>query len=313
MKRLLPGIAFALAAAIGCADGGMEIPTVELGGSAGARLMNGQARTPVEAYEKAYAGLSRAHYNVRRNLEPRGQNEFAAREAMGSIVRCLEVMRACVPGSGQPKFDPYILRYRDWQKALENGTWGGSFLTDFERSERDVKTTFSPAATDLLVEFPAAPGTKPAAPKPPADTGLTPDKVELPVVQPPPAAEPAPTTPKPSPPAPVRPAPPAAPALSARLLYKAWSAAHDDLIAAYREKKPCKVKYDDVVESLRLLKEQLGGDKASKLQIYIDYYGDINDKTKSFTALPEKTTEKDVVDELEVAARVIRKEFNPDK
>ena len=40
---------------------------------------------------------------------------------------------------------------------------------------------------------------------------------------------------------------------------------------------------------------------------------DVNEKTKGFTALPEKTTEKDVIDELEVAARVIRKRFGPDK
>lgn len=307
MKRLLPALTLALAAVFGCADGGMEIPTVELGGSGGARLMNGTAKTPVEAYEKAYASLTRAHFNVRRNLEARGQNEFAAREAMTSVLRCLEVMRACVPDAGQAKFDPYMIRYRDWHKSLENGTWGGSFLTEFDRSEREVKAAFDPAVTDILVEFPGA--RKPAAAaKGPPETGLSPDKVEVPAARNPAPPDPAPSKPE------VRPAPPPpAPAVSSRLLYKAWSAAHDDLIAAYKERKPAKARYDDVAESLKLLKAQLAGEKATKLQIYIDYYAEIHDKTKSFTALPEKTTEKDIIDELEVAARVIRKEFNPDK
>ena len=303
MKRLLPAIALA---ALGCADGAMEIPTVELGGSGGARLMNGQARTPGEAYDKAYAALTRSHYNVRRNLEPRGQNEFAAREAMSSIIRSLEIMRACVPDTAYPKFDAYLVRYRDWHKMLENGTWGGSFLSEFERSEREVKAELNPAGAEVLVEFPRARPAKPAK-GPAADPDLSPDKVEVP------ERKPAAAEPPPSKPVEAKPPPPAAPAVSPRLLYKAWSAAHDDLIAAYKEKKPCKEKYDDVAESLRLLKAQLGPEKATKLQIYIEYYADIHDKTKGFTMLPEKTTEKDVIDELDVAARVIRKEFNPDK
>src|SRR6187401_2360461 len=100
MRRLFPSLAIALFVAAGCAAGGMEIPTVELG-SGGARLMQGNSRSPIDAYEKAYSKLGRAHYNVRRNLETRGQNEFGAREAMGNILRCLEVMRACVPAADQ--------------------------------------------------------------------------------------------------------------------------------------------------------------------------------------------------------------------
>jgi hypothetical protein len=305
MRRLFPGIALALSIAAGCADGGMEIPTVELG-SDGARLMNGSSRSPVEAYEKAYSNLGRAHYNVRRNLEPRGQNEFGAREAMGNIIRCLDVMRACVPNAGQAKFDPYLARYRDWLKSLEDGTWGGSFLTEFDRTEREVKTAFSPSETEILAEFPKA-----ATTAKPAGSELTPDKVEVPTARP--SAPPPPTAPKPAEPVKAKPEPePASPAAS-RVLYKAWNSAHDELVAAYKDKKPCKPKYDELLESLKLFKAQLPADKASKLQIYIEFYGDIDEKTKGFTVLPEKTTEKDVVDELEVAARMIRKAFNPEK
>jgi hypothetical protein len=304
MNRLLPGLALALSLALGCADG-IEIPTVELGGSGGARLMNGQSKSPADAYDKAYSQLSRAHYNVRRNLDSRSQNQFGAREAMKQIVHALETMRVCVPAAGQPQFDPYLAKYGDWLKELENGTWGGSFLTDFERTEREVRSKFNPASTEVLAEFPHAPGAPKAAPGKPADTALSPDQVEVPAAKNPPPAEPVKAAPPPP--------PPANPVASTRILYKAWSAAHDDLIAGYREKKACKANYNDVVESLRLMKAQLPGEKATKLQIYIDYYGGVEEKTKGFSALPEKTTEKDIVDELDVAARVIRKEFNPDR
>jgi len=295
MKRLLPGAFLVLSAAFGCADG-VEIPPVEIG-AGGARLMNGQAKTPAEAYEMAYAYQTRAHLNVHRNLETRSQNLVGARDAMELIVRALQVMRTCVPEPDRPKYEPYIAKYGAWLKDLENGTWGGSFLTDFERTEHEVKSKFNPSANAVLSEFPKSQ----PPPSVKGEPALTPDKVEVPQARTP-AEEPV--KPKVEPPAPT---------VSSRLLYKAWSAAHEDLIGAYKDKKECKAKYDDVAESLRLLKAQLTGDKASKLQIYIEYYAGIDEKTKGFTSLPEKTTEKDIVDELEVAARVIRKEFNPDK
>src|SRR6185295_11099910 len=70
MNRRFPGLALLLSLAWGCADS-VEIPTVELGGSGGARLMNGHAKSPSEAYDNAFTQLSRGHYNVRRNLETR--------------------------------------------------------------------------------------------------------------------------------------------------------------------------------------------------------------------------------------------------
>jgi len=302
MKRQLPGIALAVSLAWGCGGGAVEIPTLELGGAGGARLMNGTAKTPSEAYENAYSQLTRAHYNVRRNLDGRSQNQYGAREAMKQIVGCLETMRTCVVPAGQAPFDPYLVRYAGWVKELDNGTWGGSFLTDFDRTEREVKSKFNPAGTELLAEFPSAPAKKPE-PRRPADPLLTPDQIEVPVSK----------TPAPAEPAPPKPAEPARSDASLRLLYKAWSAAHVELLTGVREKKPCRPKYEEVVESLRLMKAQVSDERASKIQIYIEYYGAVDEKTRGFSALPEKTTEKDIVDELEVAARVIRKEFNPDK
>jgi hypothetical protein len=289
MKRLLPAVALSLAAAWGCSGGAVEIPTVELGGADGARLMNGQAKAPADVYDNAYAQLTRAHYNVRRNLDSRSQNHLAAREAMKQIVGCLEVMRACVPDADRARFNPYLERYAGWQTEVEKGTWGGSFLTDFDRAERELKSRFSPSATEVLAEFP---GSAPRKPEP-ASPAKRPGTAE--------ASKPAPADPE------------GAPKVSVRVLFKAWSAAHADLVAAYREKAVCKAKYEDVIESLRAMKVQLAGDPAAKLQIYIDYYGGVDEKTRGFTALPEKTSEKDILDELDVAARVIRKEFNPEK
>jgi hypothetical protein len=302
MKRQFPAVVLTLCIAWGCGGGAVEIPTFEVGGAGGARLMNGAAKTPAEAYDNAYSQLTRAHYNVRRNLDGRSQNQYGAREAMKQIVGCLETMRSCVPPADRERFDPYVGRYGGWVRELDLGTWGGSFLTDFDRTEREVKSKFSPAGTAMLAEFPAPPA--PEKLRRPADSGLVSDTVELPVAKTPSPGEAA--APKPA-------EPPPDPAASQRALYKAWSASHDDLVASYKEKKPCRQKYEDIVAALRLLKAQLQGDRASKLQIYIDYYGGVDEKTKGFSVLPEKTSEKDIVDELDIAARVIRKEFNPDK
>jgi hypothetical protein len=311
MKRLLPGLAGLLLAAA-CSDA-PEIPPIEVGGPEGIRLMNGQARTPLEAYDMAYSVLGRHHRDVHRNLEPRGRNLVGAETAMRSIVRSLHTMRALAAPAERPKFDPYVTRYQGFLRDLERNTWGGSFLASLEVSEREVKSKFHPREVDILAEFPAssdpaAAGKPSAAPPAGPEAAVPADKVEAPP-QKPSAAPPAPPAAKPA----DAPAAPAPPGVSPRLSYKAWDRSHDELVEAYKARKDCRAKYGDVTEALRLLKSQQSGERAAKLQIYIDYYAAIHEKTQAFTALPEKTTEKDIVDELDVAARVIRKEFNPDK
>ncbi|HEV3027943.1 MAG TPA: hypothetical protein VG457_10245 [Planctomycetota bacterium] len=303
MNRLSPGIALFLAWSWGC-TGGAEIPPVEIGGPSGARLMNGQPKSPSESYENAYAQLTRAHYNVHRNLDARGQNQLGATEAMSLIIRCLQTMQSCVASADRAPFDPYIARYTGWQKDIEHGTWGGAFLTDLERTEREVKSRFNPGTVHVLAEFGGAVKPEPIpvkAQEPP----FFPDKVEVPVLKKPDGPE--------APKQPALDAPTVNSAATLKLLYKTWDRAHDDLVAAYKDKKDCAPKFEDVIAALRLLKDQHGIEQANFLQIYLNYYADICEKTKTFTALPEKTTEKDILDELDVAARVIRKRFNPDK
>jgi hypothetical protein len=317
MIRSLPGIALLLGLAA-CSDSA-ELPTVELGGPSGARLMTGGARTPYEAYDFAYSNLSRQHYNVTRNLDSRSRNLYGARVSMESILASLETMKTLSLPAEHARFDAVLARYRGWHKDVERDTWGGSFLNDFDVSRRELLQRFHPADVQLVADLPGtAPAAKPApvapapapGPAPPVDPK---DRAEAPLKPP---ATPAPQPPPPverTPAATPQPTPPT-PGISPRLLFRAWDRAHDDLVEAYKAKKDCREKYADVQEALRLLKSQLPADKQAKLQFYLDYYASINEKTKEFKALPdEKTRESDIVDELNMAARVIRKDLNPEK
>jgi hypothetical protein len=313
MKHALAGL---FVMALGC-SGGAEIPPVEIGGESGARLMNGQAKTPFDAYDMAYSQITKQHQNVRRCVDPRTKNLFGAQEALREIIRSLQTMRSLVIESDQPKFDPYLVRYKAWLGAVEKDTWGGSFLSDLEASEREIKSRFYPGTTAIVSEFPASmakeipPAPPPAPPQArhdapadiPEDRVHAPPKRSLPSSEPP-SARPTLATP-----------PASAPedsSVSFGLFYSAWDRTHDGLVEYYKAKKDCRARFERLMEALRHMKNLLPRDRAAKLQIYIDYYGAVSEKTKSFTTLPEKTAERDIIDELEVAARVIRKEFNPD-
>jgi hypothetical protein len=157
-----------------------------------------------------------------------------------------------------------------------------------------VKTTFNPSSVKVLAEFPKAGRRRSAR--------AHADKVEVPQAQDRhgggPEARPEP--------------PPTPPVVQTRILFKAWSAAHDDLVAAYKDKKACKAKFDDVVDRSVCSRASSPATRRAAPDLP-RLLRRIDEKTKTFTALPEKTSEKDIVDELDVAARVIRKEFNPDR
>jgi len=301
MKHALPGIA--LLVFLGCSDTS-EIPALELGGD-GPRLMTGGGRTPAEAYEIAYSRLHRQHYDVLRNLEGRSQNLYAARVSLDAIAQNLETMKSLAGPSDRPRFDPYIARYRSWASDVAANRWGGSFTQEVERSEYELKAKLSPSNVEIAGEAPAVAAAPVAARPAPGPSVSVPDDKAVtpgPRPEPPPAAAPAP-------------APAPANVSNARLFYKAWDRSHDDLVALYKAKKDCRAAYEDVIGALKQLHANTDPRKRGKLELYLDYYGAIHDKTKGFTALPEgeKIAEKDIVDELDVAARVIRKEFNPEK
>jgi len=295
MKRAAASILLVLGT--GCSS--LEVPPIEIGGG-GVRLRDGKARDVQDAYLNAYSDLGRQHYNVRRNLESRGQNLYGACGAMERIVQLLETMQSLVVPAQKVWFDPVLARYRGWLKDIERNSWGGSFLQEFEHSEREVKSKFHPDH----VEIAAAPPPGPPEPAPPAGPAeAAPGRDPAPA---PPAAEPPP----PGKPAPPPPSPPGG--VPARLLYKAWEQAHEDLVSAYKAKKDTKAPYRDVLEALRHLKAARPGKPAEILEYWIGWYHRIHETTRGFTALPENATEQDVLEELNVAARVLRKEFHPD-
>jgi hypothetical protein len=317
MKRLLAGLAL-LALHLGCS--GSELPTVELGGG-GVRVMNGQGRTPLEAYDIAYSTFTRQHHSLRRSLDSASRNLFAARSSLEESIKALKIMQSIAVEADRPKFEPFVAKYAEFLKEMERGTWGGSWSGHLDLAERDARAKLHPNQINVPESWAteaqtsatpkaSAPVKTPEAPAKPSGDVVSADKVEIPAARPatpaatpPPSASTSPAPPKPSPPA----------GVSIRLLFKAYDRAHDDLVATYKDKKDCRQAYDDVVQSLRLLKDAAPAEKAAKIQIYLDYYADLQQKTRGFTILPEKTSEKDVVEELGVAARVLRKELNPDR
>lgn len=307
MRLFLPGIVLALF--LGCSE--THLPTIAVGGSDGARLMNGDARSVQEAYDQAFTSLGRYHHTIRKNLQKRDPNHYAAKVAVQHILENLAFMRSLVTPETQQAMDPYLAKYKKWYDALNGNRWGGSFFNDLNQAEREVKSRFNPH--DVAYARPQAPEAEtapaPAAAPPPARTAAAPDptlpsdRVDLPAEG---GAEPAPRAP--DSPAPAAPAP----AVSPRLLFKAWAQAHEDLVEAYRQKQDCGARYNDVMEALGHMKRPLQGARALKMQTYIDFYVQIHRKTEGFTSLPEKTSAEDIINELKVAAGVVKAEFNPD-
>ena len=318
MNRL-PGIVLLVLVA-GC--GGFEVPPVELGSSGGARLMTGGGKNPEEVYENAYAQLTKQHLIVRRSLEPRSRNLYGAAASMQSILDAFATMRSLVSPADQARMDPFIAQYVEWKRDIERDTYG-SFLSDFERAERRVKEAFDIGRVELVAALPAAsapketvsaPAPKPAEKAPPREnTPVIPSDMAVP---PPRTSRPVAEVPAPKPAEKAPDAPPAAaPVASGRIYFKAWKSSHLDLVEAYKAnpRPDCRAPYDDVIESLRLLKATLGADRAQKLQIYMDFYAGLNEKTKTFKALPDKTTEQEILGELHIISENVRREFNPDK
>jgi hypothetical protein len=309
--RHVRGIALSLfASALGC-SGTAEFPT--FGGRG-------------DPYDTEYNRVLRQHLNVRRNLEARGRNLYGARLSMESILSSLEAMKAMVAPADQPLFDRYLERYREFHKRVAQDTWGGSFLTEFDQSESEIRTRLHPDHVQVVAEPAPPPRTaaRAAPPPPPLPRESSPeipaDKVEVPSSParpaPPPSGTPGQPGPseKPKAPPPPVPPPPAAPAEEmARLLYRSWDHSHGDLVETYRAKKDCRPKYDDLKKSLDLLKAQIPRERAERLQVYIACYAGIHERTRGFTVLPDKATEKEVADELNVVATWIRRDFNPDR
>jgi hypothetical protein len=87
---------------------------------------------------------------------------------MERIVESLQTMQSASKLSARPRFDPYLDKYRGWLLDLERDRWGGSFLLELDRAEREVKSLFDPASAEIAA---GEPSPAPAGTRPPADTG----------------------------------------------------------------------------------------------------------------------------------------------
>ena len=149
MKRLIPGLALLLCA--GCANRG--VPTIEIGGSNGTRLMNNKAQDEAEAYEILFTGLTKQNIDVRLSLESqkKKRNLFSAGKAMRNILTRITRMRSLVTPESQADFDPYIAKYSKWAKSLEKKSWSGSLTSLFNRAEKEVRSRFHPSKVAIAV------------------------------------------------------------------------------------------------------------------------------------------------------------------
>ena len=56
---------------------------------------------------------------------------------------------------------------------------------------------------------------------------------------------------------------------------------------------------------------RLSGNDAGKLRSYREFYEGIRKNTSGFTKLPEKTSAEDILQELEIVARWIKRAYKP--
>ena len=67
----------------------------------------------------------------------------------------------------------------------------------------------------------------------------------------------------------------------------------------------------DLTEALDLMQARLSGKDVEKFRSYRQFYEGIRNSTSGFTSLPEKTSREDILQELEVVARWIKRAFDP--
>ena len=109
-----------------------------------------------------------------------------------------------------------------------------------------------------------------------------------------------------------KPAPPPAPAkkpgsAKLKILVESWEEVHQDLVKAFSEGKSGKDLSQEAAAALRLMKARIGGKPADRIQFCIECYADISKRTDAFTRVPAGQTREEVVAELNLAARAVRR------
>lgn len=312
MKRLA-GTAL-LAAFAACSGGQLpEIPTVQVN-DGGVRLMT-DAKTPFEAYEKAYSDMTRRHLEIRRSLGPNG-SRIAVESAAAKIVQNLVIMRGVLVRPEPSTIDPYLAFYGEVEKLAKQGRIGGDWVTKIDQKEKEIKLRFAIRDVEVISEFPKKDETSKTQPKnetrteekkgddlpPPKEkkdeTTSTQNKSDEPVKEPKKdtTSDPPPTKDD---------------GVTYRLLFKAWQKSHEDLCAAFKARQNVKERYEEVLESLRGMRKHLSAKDGERLQVYIAFYEKIHEDTKGFTSVPQGAKDEDVLNDLRIVSSGIAKDFDP--
>ncbi len=310
MKRLAWTAILSFFVACG-ADKLPEIPTLQVDGS-GVRFMT-DARTPFEAYDKAYSDLTRQHINIRRDLVPNG-NRYAVESSAARIVHDLGIMKSVLVNPEPASLDPYIEFYREFEKLAKQNRVAGNWVTQLDQKQKEIKLKYAVSGVEVISEFPTKKNeTAKNESKTEEKKGddLPPPKEKKREDELPPPKE------KEKEQEPVKKEttgdipPKKNDGVTYRLLYKAWQKSHEDLCAAYSARREVKERYQEVAEALAGMKKLLVPKEADRLQVYVAFYEKVHEDTKGFTSPPAGAKDEDVLNDLKIVAAGIAKDFDP--
>lgn len=282
-----------------------DIPTLEVGGG-GARFMT-DAKTPFEAYDKAWSEMTKQHLGIRREIGPNG-NRFALESYSARIVRNLQIMKSVLVSPAPSTLDPYLKFYTEVHDLAKAGRFGGNYVNLLNQYEREIHVNYAPDNVQIATEFETT--AKDAKKEETAKSAKKEEKTD----DLPPPVEKKEDEPKPKVDPPVE-TPVETPAkdegVGYRLMFKAWQKSHDELCTAFQAKKDAQARYEEVREALRELAKKVDAKPAERLQVYVTFYEKIHDDTRGFTTLPEGAKDEDVLNDLKIVGAGVAKDFDP--
>ena len=279
----------AVLVAVGCGAPDIpRLPPLSIG-AGGVRLMN-EARTPREAYDNAYGRLTGCHNRVRFGLgqaDPR--NYLDSGGALEEVAESLRVMRALVPDSAKPDYDPYIMAYEELASDVGRQRPPANWQTRIDQGEKEIKSKFSPGQATVVKEWPPGLGPGPEGPSS-AGSQASPPKEASPVAP-----------------------PPAAPVVPIRMSYKSWKQSHSDLVAAFQAGTDPTAAYKDVQDSIAAMKQGVPADRRAKLDLMLSVYEQQSAETNGFKSAPPRGSKELILKQLDVVKETLEAEYDPDR
>ncbi len=292
-------------------DKGFELPTLAVG-SGGARFLDDDS-TPHKAYNKAYATILKKQREIDGLGNGVGNNPSFLDVALEAILENLKIMQGLIATPAPEKMDPVIAFYSAMHDLAHRSQLKlGSFTKKkLHNMGREVPRKFSPLDVTLKLQNEggkAVSGKKPGPPGKTAPEAITiPAPIEKegeeriiredgenPTPTPEPEKHPAPSS-----------------SVEYRLLYRAWTAAHANLVEAFRKKEKTTASYEEVTAALEKISRMLAPKEANSLLVYRRFYTKIHEDTAGFTRVPEGAKEEDVLNDLRIVFSGIQKEIDP--